>query len=165
MLLAASYYFYMCWDWRFAALLLLISAVTYTAGARIAATPDAGRKRAWLVAATVLCLGALAFAKFADFFIAGLAALLDSNEFHVDPRLLQVALPVGISFYTFQSLSYVIDVYRGQQAPCTRFGDFALFVAFFPTLLAGPVTRAHCCCPRSRRRLRPSRARSSRAGC
>ena len=147
MLLAASYYFYMCWDWRFAALLLLISAVTYIAGARIGSTTDAGQKRAWLVAAAVLCLATLALAKFADFFVAGLAALLDSNGLHIDPRLLQIALPLGISFYTFQSLSYVIDVHRGQQAPCTRFADFALFVAFFPTLLAGPVTRAHVLLP------------------
>ena len=142
MLLAASYYFYMCWDWRFAGLLLLTTVATYVAAQRVAAARTPARRRTWLVLAVALCLGALGTAKYADFFIANLAALLGLLGWHVDLQLLNVVLPVGISFYTFQSLSYVIDVYRGKQAPCPRFGDYALFVAFFPTLLAGPITRA-----------------------
>ena len=142
MLLGASYYFYMCWDWRFAGLLLLCTATTYIAGRRIAAARDAKARRVWLGMAVTLGLGTLGAAKYLDFFITNLGALLALVGLHVDLELLNLALPIGISFYTFQSLSYVVDVYRGQQAPCRRFGDFALYVAFFPTLLAGPITRA-----------------------
>lgn len=142
MLLAASYYFYMCWDWRFAGLLFLMTLATYIAARCIATAQHAAQRRLWLAFTTVICLGALGIAKYADFFIANLAALLGVFRWHVDLQLLNVALPIGISFYTFQSLSYVVDVYRARQAPCAKFGDYALFVAFFPTLLAGPITRA-----------------------
>ena len=142
MLLASSYYFYMCWDWRFAGLLLLMTVTTYTAASRIASPRHAALRRWWLALAMLVCLGALGTAKYANFFIANLAALFGIFGWQADLPLLNIALPVGISFYTFQSLSYVVDVYRKQAPPCAKFADYALFVAFFPTLLAGPITRA-----------------------
>jgi D-alanyl-lipoteichoic acid acyltransferase DltB (MBOAT superfamily) len=119
-----------------------MSLATFFAGQGVARARTSVLRRAWLALALLSCLGALGTAKYLDFFIANLAALLNLFGWHADLALLHLALPIGISFYTFQSLSYVIDVYRGQQAPCAKFGDFALFVAFFPTLLAGPITRA-----------------------
>ena len=142
MLLSASYYFYMCWDWRFAGLLFLVTLTTYTAAWRIAAARTAAVRRLWLTLAIAICLGALGSAKYADFFIANLATLLGLFGWQADLPLLNVVLPVGISFFTFQSLSYVVDVYRGHAAPCPKFDDYAFFVAFFPTLLAGPISRA-----------------------
>lgn len=143
LLLAASYYFYMCWDWRFAVLILFNTLVNYEAARRIAASGDPGRRRLALGAAIVAGLGCLAYFKYANFFIENLAALLNGAGLEANLSLLELILPIGISFFTFQSLSYTLDVYRRQQAPCESLRDFALFVAFFPTVLSGPITRAH----------------------
>ena len=140
-LLAASYYFYACWDVRF---LLLIGAVTlidYLA-ARIIERIGAGRLRLQVVAVTVgLNLGLLGFWKYTDFFLRALGpvfALAHSSA----GEPLGLLLPVGISFFTFQGLSYVIDVHRGQIAAERSLFRFALFIAFFPQLVAGPIVRA-----------------------
>lgn len=142
LLLIASYWFYMCWDWRFSGLLLLATTVNYFAGRGIAAADSPRAKKRWLAFALTVCLGVLAYFKYANFFLENLLALLALAGMPVDMLLLNLVLPIGISFFTFQSLSYTLDVYRGVEKPCRDFRDFALFVAFFPTLLAGPITRA-----------------------
>ncbi len=141
MLLAASYYFYMCWDWRFSALLLAVACINYFAALRIEGSrSDAARKR-WLAFALVGCLGLLAYFKYANFFIESVATLLSRMGWHPELPLLNVLLPVGISFFSFQGISYTIDVYRRQQDATRDFRDFALYIAFFPTVLSGPITR------------------------
>lgn len=142
MLLVASYYFYMCWDWRFAGLIVLVTVVNYVAGARIAAAGSPRARKLWLAGALTICLGVLAYFKYLDFFVVSAVDMLGWIGIHPDVATLNIVLPIGISFFTFQSLSYVLDVYRGAEAPCRSPRDFALFVAFFPTLLAGPITRA-----------------------
>lgn len=142
MLLVASLYFYMCFDWRFVGLLAAVALGSHAAGRGIAAATTTRGRRAWLGLGLASCLGLLVLAKSADFFVAPAAAWLAALGWPVDAQLLRVALPVGISFYTFQSLSYVLDVYRGEQPATRSLRDHLLYVAFFPTLLAGPVTRA-----------------------
>lgn len=142
MLLAASYYFYMAWDWRFASVLIGLTLVNFAAGRVVARAEHERERRLALAAALVLSLGALAFFKYADFFADELRELLASLGWIGDGSTLRIVLPIGISFFTFQSLSYVLDVYRRQEHECTDLRDFALFVAFFPTVLAGPITRA-----------------------
>lgn len=156
MLLLASYYFYACWDWRFCGLLALITALNYLVGARLAVARRPAERRAWLALALAGGLGALAYFKYARFFVDSLALLLQGLGLHADMALLNLALPVGISFFTFQSLSYVFDIYRGQQAPARDVRDFALYVAFFPTLLAGPIARAHQLLPQLEREQAPA---------
>ena len=146
-LLVASYAFYSLWDWRVVGVLLLMTAVNFVAAKRIEASTSPRERRAWLAVAATVCLGLLALAKYANFFLASLSALLAMFGLHADIALLNVLLPIGISFFTFQSLSYVFDVFRRVQSPCPEVIDFALFVAFFPTLLAGPVTRARWLLP------------------
>jgi alginate O-acetyltransferase complex protein AlgI len=150
MLLAASYYFYMVWDWRFASLVLIITLVNYLAGARIAAGRSLAQKRAWLGFAIVVCLGVLAYFKYVNFLLSGFLSILESFGLHPDIATLQVILPIGISFFTFQALSYSIDIYRGKEVPCRSVLDFSLFVAFFPTILSGPITRSRDLLPQFR---------------
>jgi alginate O-acetyltransferase complex protein AlgI len=144
MLLVASWIFYGAWDWRFLGLLLLTTLVDYLIGrwiGKLAAGAAAQRKFA-LVVSLVSNLGLLGFFKYYNFFVDSGAELLAWLGLETSPRTLDVVLPAGISFYTFQSLSYTIDVYRGQLRPARCFRDFALFVAFFPQLVAGPIVRA-----------------------
>jgi len=139
-LLVASYYFYGYWDWRFLGLMLLCTAVNYVAALAVAAETRPGRRKAWLAAAVSISLAVLAFFKYYNFFVSSAGALLAPLGVHVGT--LRIILPVGISFFTFQTLSYTIDVYRGH-IPATRsFRDLALFIAFFPQLVAGPIVRA-----------------------
>lgn len=146
-LLAASAFFYASWDWRFLALLLAMAVVNYVAGARVAATSDPVSRRRWLALAVIFSLGALAVFKYHGFFVHGFVALAAQVGWRVELPLVTLLLPLGISFFTFQSLSYVLDVYREREAPCSSFRDFALFVAFFPTVAAGPITRARLLLP------------------
>jgi len=141
-LLAASYVFYAAWDWRFCFLMLAVTAVSWWTGLAIErAVDDRARKQA-LTASLVFSLGTLAIFKYLGFFITSASAALESMGMTVSPWTLEIVLPVGISFYTFQALSYTIDVYR-RQLPATRdFGDFALYIALFPQLVAGPIERA-----------------------
>jgi len=141
LLLAASYYFYMAWDWRFCALLAAVTLLQYTVALRIAGARSRRGRNAWLALALAASLGMLAYFKYANFFVQSAAALLLALGVQAHPGLLQVVVPVGISFYTFQGLSYVVDVHRGQLEPTSNLRDFALFIAFFPTVLAGPITR------------------------
>jgi D-alanyl-lipoteichoic acid acyltransferase DltB (MBOAT superfamily) len=141
-LLLASYAFYAAWDWRFLGLLWLSTGIDFAVGLGLGRTRGARARRRLLLVSLVSQLGILAFFKYAGFFAESLAALLRPLGIALPPFWLQVVLPVGVSFYTFQTLSYTIDVYRGHQPPARRLADFALFVAFFPQLVAGPISRA-----------------------
>ncbi len=139
-LLAGSYYFYAYWDWRFLSLILISTLVDYTAGLALARTDAPRLRKVCLLVSLMTNLGLLGFFKYFGFFVESLAAAL--APLNLEVSTLNIILPVGISFYTFQTLSYTIDIYRKRLEPCTDFFDFALFVAFFPQLVAGPIVRA-----------------------
>jgi alginate O-acetyltransferase complex protein AlgI len=138
MLLCASYIFYMWWDPRFIVLILTSTIVDYFLGIWLE-TASGRRKKFLLVVSLVVNLGILGFFKYYDFFAGSLAALLRVPQSSV---VLQIILPVGVSFYTFASLSYTIDVYWGKMKAVRNLIDYALFIAFFPHLIAGPIIRA-----------------------
>jgi alginate O-acetyltransferase complex protein AlgI len=140
-LLLASCYFYGSWDVRFLALLLGSVLIDYSVALALARSE--GPRRRWLLAISLAFnLGVLAFFKYAGFFAESAAELLASLGWPVAVGDLGIVLPVGISFYTFQTLSYTVDVYRRRLEPCRSLLDFALFVMFFPQLVAGPIERA-----------------------
>jgi D-alanyl-lipoteichoic acid acyltransferase DltB (MBOAT superfamily) len=141
-LLIASYYFYMSWKWEFGFLMLFTSAVNYIAGLRISAAATRRARRLWLTLAIILSLGVLVYFKYANFFIEEASALLRTLGMNVRDSYLNVILPVGISFFTFQALSYSIDLYKGRMPLEKNFINFTLFVSFFPQLVAGPIERA-----------------------
>ena len=155
-LLLASYFFYGWWDWVFLSLILISTVIDYFA-ARAIETSDDGHRRRWLLYISVVGnLGLLGVFKYFDFFAGSFVAL--SRTFFPDAFpdggrsfFLNVALPVGISFYTFQTMSYTIDVYRRQISAERNFLDFALFVCFFPQLVAGPIERAGDLLPQLKR--------------
>ncbi len=142
LLLVASLAFYALWDWRFVGLLALCSVTDFTAGGQISKSTSRCWQKLWLGVSLGVNLGVLGFFKYFNFFAETLVALLNSVNLHASPVLLRVALPIGISFYTFRSLSYTFDIYRGQLKPTRSLLDYALFVAFFPVLGAGPIVRA-----------------------
>ncbi len=147
LLLAASYLFYGWWDWRFLGLILLSTLIDYVlAGSIGRLDPDSAteqRRRKLLVTASIATnLGIIGFFKYFNFFADSAVDVMRAIGFAPDHVTLNIILPVGISFYTFQSLSYTIDVYRGKLKPHPNFLNFALFVAFFPQLVAGPIERA-----------------------
>ncbi len=139
-LLAASYYFYAYWDWRFLGLILASTVIDYAIGRALARITAPRWRKTLLVASIVSNLGLLGVFKYFGFFVGSMAAVLSPLGVHVGT--LEIILPVGISFYTFQTLSYTIDVFRRRCDACPDFFDFALFVAFFPQLVAGPIVRA-----------------------
>jgi alginate O-acetyltransferase complex protein AlgI len=149
-LLVASYYFYGCWDWRFLVLILISTLVDYACGLLFDVTeldpdqppPATPRRKAILAVSVCTNLGLLGFFKYFDFFVESGAAFLTQLSMPVSPRTLGIVLPVGISFYTLQTLSYTIDLYRGHMKTERNLLHFALFVAFFPQLVAGPIERA-----------------------
>lgn len=142
LLLAASLFFYGSWDWRFLSLLGITIAVDYACGRQIAASGHPAKRRFYLWLSLGSNLGILGFFKYFNFFQENALRLLASLGIHAQPALLNVILPVGISFYTFQSMSYVIDVYRGITQPARSLPSFALFVSYFPQLVAGPIERS-----------------------
>jgi len=156
-LLAASYVFYGWWDWRFLLLIVASSLTDYVAGLKIHGAKTDGRRKAFLGLSLLVNLGLLGFFKYFNFFIGSTARLL--MAFGMEPHLpvLNVILPVGISFYTFQTLSYTIDIYRGKVEPTRDFVAFFTFVSFFPQLVAGPVERAKNFLPQFLRRRHFSR--------
>jgi alginate O-acetyltransferase complex protein AlgI len=142
LLLAASWYFYGCWDWRFLFLLIGTTVLDYFVALAIEAAPTRRGRKAWVLVSVVVNLSLLGFFKYFGFFAHEMQALLQSLGFQASLPALRVILPVGISFYTFQELSYTIDVYRGEIRPVRNLLDFALYVAFFPQLVAGPIERS-----------------------
>lgn len=140
-LLCASYYFYMYWDWRFAGLLFVCTALNWLCGRVIhRRAAGSGARKAALIAAVTGSLALLGFFKYWDFFATSLNTLTRAGGPAIP--VLRLILPLGISFFTFQALSYTIDLYRGNIREEPSFRDFALYVAFFPQLVAGPIVRA-----------------------
>ncbi len=152
LLLAGSYVFYGAWDWRFLFLILASTSVDFLVGLLLSHSKPKGGRRLWLVMSLIANLGILGFFKYFNFFVASTQDLLSLVGFDPGLRTLSIILPVGISFFTFQSMSYTIDVYRGKLIPIRSFLDFSLFVAFFPQLVAGPIVRASSFLPQLRQK-------------
>lgn len=142
LLLVSSYVFYGWWDYRFTSLLLLSTVIDYWAAIEIDRAVTPFRKKLALVVSMSFNLGTLCFFKYFNFFLDSTIAALQTLGLHADAPTLNIILPVGISFYTFQTMSYTIDVYRGQCHVARSLLDFAVYVAFFPQLVAGPIERA-----------------------
>ncbi len=141
-LLIASYYFYMSWNVAYAGLILGSTVLDFVAAQRMHAARRQWRRRVWLLVSLTGNLGVLFVFKYYNFFAASVADAFRFLNVDASPGGHSLLLPVGISFYTFQTLSYTIDVYRGKLEPTNRFLRFALFVSFFPQLVAGPIVRA-----------------------
>ena len=139
-LLICSYAFYAAWDWRFLSLILVSTLVDYTVGIKLAA--PGSNKKGWLRLSLLVNLGLLGYFKYTNFFLQSAADLIQLVGFEPNIPVLEIILPVGISFYTFQTLSYSVDVYYGRLEPTRDLLDLSLFVAFFPQLVAGPIVRA-----------------------
>lgn len=142
MLLVASYIFYGSWDWRFLSLIFISTLLDYVCGIKIYESKDAKKRKLFLILSIFGNLSILGFFKYFNFFASSLQILLSHFGISAQPRFLHIILPVGISFYTFQTMSYSIDVYRDNMKPTRNFLDYALFVAYFPQLVAGPIERA-----------------------
>lgn len=142
MLLVASYVFYGWWDWRFLGLIVASTLIDYLAAQRIEASDDHRKRRIFLVISLVGNLGMLGFFKYYNFGIDSLVELLLLLGITPHISTLQIILPVGISFYTFQSISYTMDVYRGERNATNDLPTFALYVSFFPQLVAGPIEKS-----------------------
>ena len=151
LLLGASYVFYAAWDWRFLSLILLSTAVDFFCARAIHRRSCPRARRRLLLTSLGINLGVLGLFKYFDFFALSLQRMLVAGGIPCELPLLQLVLPVGISFYTFQTIGYTVDVYRGQQRPEQNPWDFALYVAFFPQLVAGPIERAGRLLPQLRR--------------
>lgn len=142
MLLAASYFFYGWWDWRFLGLMILSTTLDFFIGQKIADSDNQGKRKTLLILSLCLNFAFLGFFKYFNFFIDSLALSLANVGFHDLPLpLLRVILPPGISFYTFQEVAYIVDVYGRKQKPARSFVDYGLFVSLFPHLIAGPIQR------------------------
>ena len=148
LLLLASYFFYMCWRPEYALLILTSTIITYFCGRCISRYPE--RKKFWLAASLVLNLAILFFFKYFNFAAGLISDILGSANLNITAPSLDILLPVGISFYTFQALGYTIDVYRGDIEAEKSFPIYALFVSFFPQLVAGPIERSRNLLPQFR---------------
>jgi alginate O-acetyltransferase complex protein AlgI len=142
LLLVASYYFYSCWDWRFLFLLIFSTALDYFTGIKINESNNERNRKFWFWLSIGVNLGFLGVFKYYNFFASSFAESLSYLGIHISPFTLNIILPVGISFYTFHGLSYVIDIYKRRINPERNFVDYSLFVSFFPLLVAGPIERA-----------------------
>jgi alginate O-acetyltransferase complex protein AlgI len=147
LLLIASYYFYAAWDYRFVALLGASTLVDYSCGRLLGRIQDDRRRRLIMWLSIGFNLTLLGFFKYFNFFADNLQALFATVGWRVDFVTLRVLLPIGISFYTFVTMSYVIDAYRREIQPTRNLLDFAVFVAYFPHLVAGPILRARTLLP------------------
>ena len=142
LLLVASYFFYACWDWRFLFLLIFSTLLDYATGLSIAGAKKELTRKTWFYLTISVNLGFLAIFKYYNFFAESLVTSLAHVNLHLNLWTLNIILPVGISFYTFHGLSYVIDIYQKRIAPEKNFIDYSVFVSFFPLLVAGPIERA-----------------------
>ncbi|MFN8273471.1 MAG: MBOAT family O-acyltransferase [Flavobacteriaceae bacterium] len=142
LLLIASYFFYACWDLRFLPLLMASTLLDFYTGAKIHQTDSLRTRKLWLMISIGINLSILGVFKYYNFFAESLMTLLSNFGLNAQPSLIQVILPVGISFYTFHGLSYVIDLYNQKIKPERNFISYAVFVCFFPLLVAGPIERA-----------------------
>ena len=155
-LLVASYVFYMAWNPPFVALLWISTLTDWFIARRLQQTDDDLRRRLLVGASLGVNLGLLAFFKYSGFALENFAALLGAVGVDYQPAAPDLVLPLGISFYTFQTLSYTLDVYRRESEPCGSFLDYALFVTFFPQLVAGPIVRSRTFLPQCTERRRAS---------
>ncbi len=151
LLLASSYYFYACWDWRFLFLLIFSTSLDYYSGIKISKAKNQDMKMFWLWLSISVNLGFLGIFKYYNFFSTSFIQALSYVGLYINPWTLKVILPVGISFYTFHGLSYVIDIYNDKIKPETSFIDYSVFVSFFPLLVAGPIERATHLLPQIRK--------------
>lgn len=142
LLLISSYFFYACWDWRFLFLLMFSTLLDYFTGIKMSNTKNQNLRKTWFWLSITINLGFLGIFKYYNFFAESFSIALDNVGLHISPWTLKVILPVGISFYTFHGLSYVIDIYKGRINAEKNFIDYSLFVSFFPLLVAGPIERA-----------------------
>lgn len=150
LLLVASYLFYMSWNFYLILLILTTTVTAYGAAIAIERTQSRKIKKLWLVLTLVICLGLLVFFKYINFILESVVGVIRLFHAEQDDILLNIILPVGISFYTFQTLSYVIDVYRGDFKAERHFGYFALYVSYFPQLVAGPIEKPQNLLPQLR---------------
>jgi len=141
-ILVASYFFYGWWDYRFLALIVFSTIIDYSIGIGINKSTEKTRRKTLLFISLIVNLSLLGFFKYYNFFIDSWVDLFSSLGIEMHRSTLNIILPVGISFYTFQTLSYTIDVYREKLKPSMNFINFAAYVAFFPQLVAGPIERA-----------------------
>ena len=142
MLLGASLFFYAWWDWRFLGLLAFTILIDFYASHAVFRASTRKRKKQWMLLSVISNVTVLVIFKYSNFFVQSFAIFLSKLGFVVHTPILQLVLPIGISFYTFMSMAYVIDVYRGELTPTPHLFDFALFVCYFPHLVAGPILRA-----------------------
>ncbi len=142
LLLVASYFFYACWDWRFMFLLMFSTLLDYFTGLKMQSAENQKWKRFWFWLSVIINLGFLAVFKYYNFFAESFSDAISHLGLKVNPSTLNIILPVGISFYTFHGLSYVIDIYKDRIKAEKSFVDYAVFVSFFPLLVAGPIERA-----------------------
>jgi len=141
-LLIASYFFYGWWDWRFLALMAASTTIDFLIAQKIATSPSQGNRKRWFVFSLILNFTILGVFKYFNFFVDSFADLLTTLGIHAVPiPLIRVLLPPGISFYTFQEVAYIVDVYKGRIEPSRSFVDYALFISLFPHLIAGPIQR------------------------
>ena len=150
LLLCASYYFYMSWNSKYIVLILFMTIVSYLAARLLEQERLQNKKNIILLVTIVMCLGLLLFYKYFNFFSNSVIEALNIFALQLHPVTLNIVLPIGISFYTFQTLAYVIDVYKGKVAAERHFGIYATFISFFPQLLAGPIARAESILPQIR---------------
>ena len=155
LLLVTSYIFYGYWDWRFCSLLLISTVADFFIGKALYQATDAQKRKGLLTLSMVINLGILAFFKYFNFFTGSFQTFISPFGMQLDYLHLNIILPVGISFYTFQTMSYTIDIYRKKLEPARSFLDFALFVSFFPQLVAGPIERATQLLPQMSRLKNP----------
>ncbi|WP_210151476.1 MBOAT family O-acyltransferase [Chryseobacterium scophthalmum] len=152
LLLLSSYFFYACWDWRFLFLLMFSTLLDYFTGLKMQDANNQKRKRFWFWLSVAVNLGFLGIFKYYNFFVESFAETISYVGLQVNPWTLKVILPVGISFYTFHGLSYVIDIYKGRIKAESNVVDYAVFVSFFPLLVAGPIERATHLLPQIKKR-------------
>ncbi|MCA9425572.1 MAG: MBOAT family protein [Candidatus Omnitrophica bacterium] len=142
LLLVASYVFYGWWDWRFLSLIAVSTVIDYVLALQIDQRDKESQRKFFLILSCIANLGLLGFFKYFNFFTESAVEIIRWMGFTPDPVTLNIVLPVGISFYTFQTMSYTIDVYRGHLKPTRNFLDYSVYVSFFPQLVAGPIERA-----------------------
>ncbi len=142
LLLVSSYFFYACWDWRFLFLLIFSTLLDYYTGIKMSDTQNQRTKKFWFWLSISVNIGFLGVFKYYNFFAQSFADAISALGIHVSPHTLNIILPVGISFYTFHGLSYVIDIYKDRIKAEKNFIYYSLFVSFFPLLVAGPIERA-----------------------
>jgi D-alanyl-lipoteichoic acid acyltransferase DltB (MBOAT superfamily) len=147
-LLLSSYYFYGAWDPRFLVLIWISTVVDFYCGLKIDKASDKREKKKFLLVSMITNLGILGFFKYFNFFTESLLEVASTFGWTISAPALHIILPVGISFYTFQTMSYTLEIYRGGAKPTRNFLNFALFVAYFPQLVAGPIERASLLLPR-----------------